>query len=81
MILDGADEPQCIIRTTSVDVVPFEQVSAEFAAAEGEGDRSLEYWREGHWHYFALELAEFGREPSVDMPVVCERFEVVYAPG
>ena len=80
VILDGADEPRCIIRTTSVDVVRFEQVSAEFAAAEGEGDRSLEYWRDGHWHYFTLELAEFGREPSLDMPVVCERFEVVYPP-
>ena len=81
VILDGADEARCIIRTDSVDVVPFEQVSVEFAAAEGEGDLSLEYWREGHWHYFTLELAEFGRQPSLDMPVVCERFEVVYPTG
>ncbi len=58
--------------------VPFSEVDAEFAAAEGEGDRSLDYWREGHWYYFTIELEAFGRQPELDMPLVCERFEVVY---
>ena len=81
VITDGAGTARCIIRTTRVEVVPFDEVGAEFAAAEGEGDLSLDYWREGHWHYFTLELAEFGRAPEADMPVVCERFEVVYPAG
>jgi uncharacterized protein YhfF len=78
VLLDGHGVAQCIIRTTRVDVLPFDQVDAVFAFDEGEGDRSLEYWREAHWAYFVSELAELGREATRDMPVVCERFEVVY---
>ncbi len=78
IVTDGAAVARCVIRTTRVDVVPFNEVSAEFAATEGEGDLSLEYWREGHWRYFTAELAGFGRAAEADMPVVCERFEVVY---
>jgi uncharacterized protein YhfF len=78
VVTDGDGRARCIIRTTSVEIVPFDQVGAEFAAAEGEGDLSLDYWREGHWRYFTRELAQFGLEPTKDMPVVCERFEVVY---
>ncbi len=78
VILDGHGIARCIIRTTQVDVTPFDEVDAAFAYDEGEGDRSLEYWREAHWPYFVRELAELGREAVPDMPVVCERFEVVY---
>jgi uncharacterized protein YhfF len=78
VILDGSDRACCIIRTTEIEIVPFEDVTEEFAATEGEGDGSLAYWREGHWRYFTRELAEFGRRPEPDMPVVCERFDVVW---
>ncbi|MDT8434166.1 MAG: ASCH domain-containing protein [Anaerosomatales bacterium] len=81
VILDGSGRACCIIRTTAVEVVPFDGVSAPFAATEGEGDGSLAYWREGHWHYFTGELAEFGRTPEHDMPVVCETFEMVWPPN
>ena len=81
VITDGSGAARCIIRTTAIEIVPFSEVGAEFAAAEGEGDLSLEYWREGHWRFFTAELAAFGREPEPDMPVVCERFEVVYPEG
>ena len=52
IICDGAGEPHVLVRTTAVDVVPFDQVPAEHAAAEGEGDRSLEHWRRVHEAYF-----------------------------
>jgi uncharacterized protein YhfF len=71
-------EACAIIRTTHVSVVPFSAVSAEFAAAEGEGDGSLAYWRQAHWAYYTRELAGTRRVPSLDMPVVCQYFEVVY---
>ena len=73
---DGA--AVCVIRTTAVEVVPFDEVSEEFAATEGEGDASLAFWREAHWAAFSRELEGIGRSPQPDMPVVCERFEVVY---
>jgi uncharacterized protein YhfF len=70
--------PVCVIETLEVEVLPFEQVSAEFAAIEGEGDGSLAYWRRVHWAYFGRECARVGREPSLSMPVACERFNVIY---
>ncbi len=34
-------EPLCVIETQKVQIVPFSEVSAEFAATEGEGDGTL----------------------------------------
>lgn len=78
VLLDGRGDARCVIRTTTVEVVPFEQVDAAFAFDEGEGDRSLEYWREAHWTHFTREMTELGREATPDMLVVCERFDVVF---
>jgi uncharacterized protein YhfF len=72
--------PVCIIETRAVDIVAFDRVSAEFAATEGEGDGSLAFWRRAHEAYFGRECRRLGRTPAADMPVVCERFEVVYRP-
>ena len=70
--------PVCVIQTTQVEVMAFNQVNAGWAYAEGEGDRSLEYWREGHWRFFSRSCERIGRTPSETMPVVCERFKVVF---
>jgi uncharacterized protein YhfF len=77
ILLDGDGHPRALIRTTSVETTTFEEVDEDFAAAEGEGDRTLESWREGHEAYFRRNLGE-GREFTQDMPVVCERFELLY---
>lgn len=78
VVTDGRGKARCILRTTSVEIVAFDEVDESFARAEGEGDCSLEYWRAGHWRFFQVDLAEIGRQPHASMPVVCERFEVVY---
>ena len=78
VITNWHGEAQCVIRTTSVKVIPFNEVTADFAEAEGEGDRSLAYWREVHWAFFSRELKALGRQPDETMPVVCEEFSVVY---
>ncbi|HVG79780.1 MAG TPA: ASCH domain-containing protein [Patescibacteria group bacterium] len=70
--------PVCVIETTRVDIHPYDEVDATFAAAEGEGDGSLRFWREAHWRFFSRECQRIGRTPEMKMPVVCERFEVVY---
>ena len=80
IVTDWAGVAQCLIRTTLVDVVPYDEVTEDFAAAEGEGDRSLNYWKQVHWPYFQREMYRIGREPSERMPVVCHRFELVYPP-
>jgi uncharacterized protein YhfF len=70
--------PQCIIETTSVMIKPFKEVDAEYAFEEGEGDKSLEFWRKEHLKYYSAECEDLGVKPSQDMPVVLERFKLVY---
>ena len=78
IVLDGRGEPVCIIETTEVTIRPFNDVDEQFAYEEGEGDRSLASWREGHWRFFSRVLPKIGKAPTRDMPLVCERFRVVY---
>jgi uncharacterized protein YhfF len=73
--------PLCVIRSTQVQVMPFDAVPADFAAAEGEGDGSLAFWRRAHAAYFGRECARIGRSFGADMPVCCEHFELVWAPA
>ena len=80
VVLNSRDEAVCVIRTTRVYTVPFDQVGAEQAWREGEGDRSLDYWRQVHEDFFRAELEEAGLAFSPEMPVVCEEFELVYPP-
>lgn len=81
IVTDAAGQPLCVIETQSVDVMPFSDVTAEFAAAEGEGDGSLDFWRTAHISYFSRECAAAGREFSWSMRVACERFELLWAPS
>ena len=77
VILDGQDEAVCIIKTTKVYVTAYDEVTEEHAFKEGEGDRSLEYWRKVHKEFFTEELKEIGQEFDEKMKLVCEEFEVV----
>ena len=58
IIIDGSGQPLCIIRTTRVYILPFSEVDEEQAYLEGEGDRSLAFWRDVHWDFFRRECAE-----------------------
>jgi uncharacterized protein YhfF len=75
ILLDGRGHPRALVNTTDVQVVPFDEVNEEHARLEGEGDRSLGYWRAAHERFFG-KVSSRGFEP--DMPVVLERFEVIY---
>jgi uncharacterized protein YhfF len=72
VVLDSYGDPACAIETVEVAIKRFDEVDAEFAAAEGEGDQSFESWKASHKRYFAR-TGGF----SYDMKLVCERFKVV----
>jgi uncharacterized protein YhfF len=78
IILDGNGEAAAIAVTTSVEVVPFDEVTEEHAYLEGEGDRTLKDWREGHEDFFKKELEKVNETFHNKIPVVCERFKVLY---
>lgn len=77
VILNANEEAVCIIRTTKVYVTSFDQIGEEHAFKEGEGDRSLEYWREVHEKFFTEELARINCSFDFEMKLVCEEFELV----
>lgn len=77
IILDGEGKPRVVIETYSLRMVPFNEVDAEHAYSEGEGDRSLEDWRAGHerfWRNHSVSPRGF----APDMPIIAERFRVIY---
>ena len=78
MVLDGQGQAVAIIETTKVTVIPFRDVSADHAYKEGEGDRSLTYWRQVHEELFTKWLADIGLTFSPESKVVLEEFQVVY---
>ncbi|EHG13088.1 ASCH domain-containing protein [Streptococcus constellatus] len=78
VILDSQDRAVCIVEITKVSVLPFNEVSADHAFKEGEGDKSLGYWRQIHKELFTAWLAEAGLEFSQESGVVLEEFHKVY---
>ena len=78
IILDGNDRAVCITKTTKVYLAPFNEVSERHARLEGEGDLSLECWRQIHKSFFRPQFEEAGLEFTEDALVVCEEFERVW---
>ena len=52
VLLDSAEAPIGVIEVTRVETYPFLEVPWEFAAAENEGDETIEDWRRGHREFF-----------------------------
>ena len=78
VILDSQNQAVCIVEITKVSVQPFDQVSAQHAFKEGEGDKSLAYWRQVHEDCFAEWLKEAGLTFTPESKVVLEEFRKVY---
>ena len=72
VVVDGKNEPVCAIELTRVDMKPFDQVDEAHALAEGEGDKTLAYWRREHQRFFE-EYELF----SPDMTLVLMDFKVL----
>jgi len=71
IILDGTGQPVCVIQTVRLQVIRFCEMTRELASKEGEGDLSLEYWKEGYKRYFEREGTY-----SEEMELVFEEFEL-----
>ena len=72
VMLDGAGKPAAVIETVELTRRRFSEVDAAFAHDEGEGDRTLVYWRQAHRNYFTRRNTF-----APDMELWCERFRVV----
>jgi uncharacterized protein YhfF len=77
---DGSGRPRVVLRTHELRVGPLHSVDAQFARDEGEGDRTLESWLDGHRRYFRRECDRIGIDYSDELEICFERFEVVWPP-
>ena len=79
VVYDGSGLPACVIRTDQVTVGPLVEVlDPAFAWDEGEGDRTYEDWLDGHEGYWRRTLPAAGLAYRPELPVVLERFSVVW---
>ena len=78
VVTDFETKPKCVIRTTEIRHIPFNEVDATFAHDEGEEDKTLESWRRIHIDYFSKEAAQLGFEFTENSIVCCERFELLF---
>src|SRR5258708_31114 len=76
VVLDGQGAPKAVLKTIELTKRRFDEVDEAFAYDEGEGDRSLRYWREAHTRYFS----RLGRY-SPGLMLWCERLELVEGTG
>lgn len=72
-LVDDQSRRVSTVVVKEVETVPFIEVPWSFAQAEGEGDESLEQWREGHRRFWA----DDGETIDDHTPVVLIWFEVV----
>lgn len=68
--------PGCVIRTTNVRIIPYDQITFDLARLEGEVD-TLASWQRTHRAFFEAEGRELGYAFDEEMPVIFEEFEVV----
>ena len=78
---DGTGMPRVIVRSTEFRLASFDEVDARFAFDEGEDDRTLDTWREGHERYWRRTAAARGETWSPEQEIVLERFSVVWPPA
>ena len=78
IVTDWESNPKAIIKTIKVEIAKFKDITPEYAFIEGEGDKSLAYWKKVHWEYYKNEMKEFIAFPNLEMEIVCEYFETIW---
>lgn len=72
-LVDDSGAKVAELEVVDVQLVPFAEVTWEFAEAEGEGFRSVDHWRDAHRRYWAAE----GHEVDASTTVVCLHYRLV----
>ncbi|HEA22378.1 hypothetical protein LCGC14_0736810 [marine sediment metagenome] len=79
IVTDFDGKAQAIIENTSVDTIPFNEVSKEYAELDmGIEVEPLEKWKKEHWIFFESFLKENGEKPTQQMQIVCVKFKTIW---
>ncbi len=68
---DGSEA--CIVKTTDYKIMKFNEMTEDYAKLEGEGDLTLNYWKNVHYDFFKSIDKDF----NDDSEIVFEVFELV----
>lgn len=77
IVTDWDGNPACVIETTNVTILPFNEMTFDICKGEGEDD-CLQSWQTTHFEIFTNEGKELGYTFAWDSSVVFEDFNVVY---
>ena len=78
IVTDWNGNAKAVIETTKIENVSYNKITAEFAEMEGEGDKSLDYWKKVHEAYYKREMEPHGDDFDESMTIVCEYFKTIY---
>lgn len=78
IVTDWNGAAKVIIETTKVEYVPYCKIISDFAEVEGEGDKSLEYWKRVHEPYYKREMKPYDACFDQKMIIVCEYFKTIH---
>ena len=59
------EKDACEVETVSYKIVKFKDVTSDMAVLEGEGDLSLEYWKNKHYNLFKSIDKNFNKETKI----------------
>ena len=80
VLVNFSDEPRCLIRYDECTVMPFGAVGPGHVAVETAALRDLAAWRKFHRSYWEPVLAARGQAHTDELPIVFQRFAVLYPP-
>lgn len=77
IITDWDGNAKAIIETIRVEKVPYNKITPEFAEIEGEGEKSLDYWKKVHEAYYKREMEIHHEKFEENMIIICEYFKKI----
>lgn len=80
IVTDFKGIAKAVVQVVKIEQTAFNEITPQFAEREGEGDKSLAYWKRVHQAFFEREMADSGDQFREDMIIVCEYFDTVF-PG
>ena len=79
IVTDFNGNAKAIIENVSVDTIPFNQISKEYAEMDmGTNVEPLKKWKKSHWDFFESFLKESGEKPSEEMLIVAVSFKKIW---
>jgi len=79
IVTDFNGKAKAIIENVSVDIIPFNKISKEYAELDmGTDIEPLGKWKKAHWEFFENFLKESGGKPTEEMLIVAVEFKKIW---